>query len=195
MQPARNSGSTPPGTQHPREERRQADRRQESTRPWPRLFGRPLRRASGRRSSDRSHYVDVYTRTDVALLLAIFILNVGDAFFTMMWLSRGGGEANPIMDFFLDIGPGAFIVQKCVVVGMWLVILLVHKNFRFARIGLYAALTVYALLMLVHFAIIALGITPEVDPPETTAEAIQLNPELGAARDAAHLDLSALDTE
>ena len=39
------------------------------------------------------------------------------------------------MDFFLDIGPGAFLVQKCFVVGAWLLLLLVHKNFRFARIG------------------------------------------------------------
>jgi hypothetical protein len=96
----------------------------------------------------------------VALLMAIFLLNVGDAFFTMLWLDRGGREANPVMDFFLDIGPIAFLMQKCLVVGFWLVLLLVHKNFRFARIGLYASLLVYGILMIIHFGIIAFDIEP-----------------------------------
>jgi len=87
-------------------------------------------------------------------------MNVGDAFFTMLWLDRGGEEANPVMDFFLDIGPWAFLVQKCVVVGVWLVVLLVHKNFRFARIGLYVSLAAYAILMLIHFGIIAMAVVP-----------------------------------
>jgi hypothetical protein len=64
------------------------------------------------------------------------------------------------MDFLLDIGPWAFIAQKCLVVGLWLVILVVHKNFRLARIGLYSALVVYGLLLIVHFGIIVLGIEP-----------------------------------
>jgi len=120
----------------------------------------PLRRAHGRRTSDQAGYVDRYSRRDVALILTIFIMNVGDAFFTMLWLDRGGKEANPVMDFFLDIGPGAFLIQKCIVVGIWLVALLVHKNFRFARIGLYISLVAYGILMLIHFGIIALGIEP-----------------------------------
>lgn len=109
------------------------------------------------------------------LLLAIFVLNVGDAFFTMLWLGRGGREANPIMDFFLDIGPGAFIAQKCFIVGFWLLVLVVHKNFRFARVGLYAALTVYTLLMVLHFGIIALGITPRTAQFDASPEMLILS--------------------
>jgi len=105
--------------------------------------------------------VDRYSKQEVALLLAIFVLNVADAFFTMRWLQRGGREANPIMEFFLDIGPAAFLLQKCVVVGLWLVILLVHKNFRFARIGLYSAFAVYGALLILHFGILFFGIEPE----------------------------------
>lgn len=146
------------------EDRRQTDRREAPTRPWTDWLT-PKRRATGRRDEDLNHYVDRYTRRDVILVMTIFILNVGDAFMTMLWLSRGGREANPVMDFFLDIGPGAFLVQKCVVVGFWLLILLVHKNFRFARIGLYASLAVYALLMIMHFGIIAF----DVEPPEDGA--------------------------
>ena len=148
-------------------ERRIGDRRDRPTRAFAGMRG-PFRRRRGRRETDEGGYVDVYSRREVALILAVFLMNVCDAFLTMLWLERGGREANPVMEFFLDIGPGAFLLQKCFIVGIWLVILLVHKNFRFARIGLYASLVVYALLMLVHFGILALGIeprpTPETDP-------------------------------
>ena len=127
----------------------------------------PQRRTGGRRDEDHSSYVDRYTRLDVALILTVFLLNVADAFFTMLWLGRGGHEANPVMDFFLDIGPDAFLIQKCIIVGIWLLVLIAHKNFRFARLGIYASLVVYAVLLIVHFGIIALGIEPpprEVKP-------------------------------
>lgn len=160
-------------------ERRDIDRRLRPTRPWIGMLG-PLRRAHhGRRDSDHSSYVDRYSRRDVALILTIFIMNVGDAFFTMLWLDRGGQEANPVMDFFLDIGPGAFLIQKCIVVGIWLVALLVHKNFRFARIGLYISFVAYAILMLIHFGIIAFGIEPP-NPPGAVRSMTILKSELPA---------------
>lgn len=143
------------------EDRRSADRRLRPTRPWSGARG-PARREVGRRKSDQAHYVDRYTRIDVVLILSVFLMNVCDAFFTMLWLDRGGREANPAMDFLLDIGPGAFLIQKCLVVGAWLVVLLIHKNFRFARIGLYASLAVYAVLLIMHFGIIAFGVEPVV---------------------------------
>ncbi len=117
----------------------------------------------GRRTADHKGYVDVYNRKDIALLLVIFLLNLGDAFFTMLWLDRGGHEANPVMNFFLDISPGAFIAQKCFVVGIWLMVLVVHKNFPLARIGLKISLGAYALLLLVHSGIIAFDLSPPSD--------------------------------
>lgn len=143
-------------------DRRRGDRRERPTRPWLDLFS-PLRRTRGRRATDRASYVDRYSKREVALLLTIFLLNVADAFMTMLWLHRGGREANPVMDFLLDIGPAAFLLQKCLVVGFWLLLLLVHKNFRFARLGLYASLVVYSALLIVHFGIVALGVEPTID--------------------------------
>jgi len=162
-------------------DRRTADRRDGPTRLLP-ARATPARREGGRRDTDHSSYVDRYTKRDVALLMTIFLLNVGDALLTMMWLERGGREANPVMDFFLDIGPTAFLVQKCLVVGFWLVILLAHKNFRFARLGLYASLVVYAMLMIIHFSIIALKIEPppETDSPDAATER-ELDEYLGLA--------------
>lgn len=151
-------------------ERRNADRRNRPTAPWKDLFS-PLRRARGRRASDQNGYVDRYSKRDVGLLFAIFLLNIADAFMTMLWLHRGGREANPIMEFFLDIGPVAFLAQKCLIVGFWLILLLVHKNFRFAKIGLYASLAVYALLLIVHFGIVAF----DIQPPPRSANVDALN--------------------
>ena len=175
MQGSRKSPGAPQGVKDPSRqahadaarrsnERRTNDRRNRPTMPWKDLFS-PLRRARGRRTADRKSYVDRYSKQDVALLLAIFLLNVADAFLTMLWLHRGGREANPVMDYFLAIGPTAFLAQKILVVGFWLVLLLVHKNFRFAKLGLYASLTVYSLLLIVHFSIIAFGVEPpRIDP-------------------------------
>jgi len=170
VQGNRNSKDSPDGVNHasqdggPRgawsgDDRRSNDRRNRPTTPWKDLFS-PLRRSRGRRRADRVGYVDRYSKRDVGLLFAIFLLNIADAFMTMRWLHRGGREANPVMDFFLDIGPVAFLAQKCLVVGFWLILLLVHKNFRFAKIGLYASLAVYACLLIVHFSIVALGVEP-----------------------------------
>ena len=170
MQGSRNSGDRAEAAGNPSRDaepawsgrdRRSSDRRNRPTAPWKDLFT-PLRRARGRRAADRSGYVDRYSKQDVALLFAIFLLNIADAFMTMLWLHRGGGEANPIMAFFLDIGPFAFLAQKCLVVGFWLILLLVHKNFRLARIGLYASFAVYALLLVVHFGIVAFDVEPPI---------------------------------
>lgn len=181
MQGSRKSPGAPQGAKDPSrpvrvdamrrpDERRSNDRRNRPTKPWKDLFS-PLRRARGRRSSDRKGYVDRYSKQDVALLLAIFLLNVADACMTMLWLHRGGREANPVMDYFLDLGPAAFLAQKCLVVGFWLILLLVHKNFRFAKIGLYAALAVYSMLLIVHFSLIAFDVEPPVRDPGSGASA------------------------
>lgn len=172
----------------PRAERRRSDRRTRPTAPWKDLFS-PLRRARGRRKDDRKGYVDRYSKQDVALLFAIFLLNIADAFMTMLWLHRGGGEANPVMAFFLDIGPFAFLAQKCLVVGFWLILLLVHKNFRFARIGLYASLAVYALLLILHFTIVALGIEPPPRPRNAEAATSTLPAAFAASASAFPLDV------
>ncbi len=68
-------------------ERRDTDRRLQPTLPWIGMLG-PLRRARGRRTSDQAGYVDRYSLREVALILTVFIMNVGDAFFTMLWLGR-----------------------------------------------------------------------------------------------------------
>ena len=141
-----------------------SDRRDRPTRSWDSLLGR-RRRVSGRRAGELDDaYVDRFGRREIGLVLAIFTLNIFDAFCTLVWLDRGGAEGNPVMDWALQAGDSVFLFQKCVVAGLWLLILLVHKNFRIARYGLWSLLAVYALLAVYH-AFLALFAEPI--PPGT----------------------------
>jgi len=130
-------------------DRRVSDRRQQPTRPWDAVWGW-ARRRSGRRRQDTRIYVDVFDPRDVLVVLGIFLLNLCDAFFTLVYLTQGGSEANPAMAHLLEISDAAFLFQKCVVVGVWLVYLTVHKNWGVARLGLRVLFVLYALLLGYH---------------------------------------------
>ncbi len=148
------------------EERREAeDRRESPTRGWDSLFGFHRRRKGRRESETDNIYVDSYTRQDVALTLGVLVLNILDAFFTLRWLEMGGGEGNPLMEMLIRANDMLFLLQKCVVVGLWLVILAVHKNFRIARFGLWGALALYTGILLYHFALQSMDPPPPLLPP------------------------------
>jgi len=132
------------------ERRARADRRARPTRFWDSLRGWRRRRRGRRSGESENTYVDRYEHHDVGLLLGIFSLNLFDAAFTLVWLGRGGAEGNPVMDWALRAGDAVFLFQKCFVAAAWLFILVVHKNFRAARYGLWMLFAVYALLALYH---------------------------------------------
>lgn len=143
--------------------RSERDRRARPTRFWDSLLGR-RRRAIGRREGEQGDvYVDRFGRGDVFLVLAIFALNIFDAFCTLIWLHRGGSEGNPLMDLAIQAGESVFLFQKCIVAGVWLLILLVHKNFRIARIGLWVLLGVYGTVAVYHgfLALFAVPVPPQ----------------------------------
>jgi hypothetical protein len=144
--------------------RARSERRAQPTRFWDSLLGR-RRRAEGRRIGESGDvYVDRFGRGDVMLVLGIFALNIFDAFCTLVWLRRGGSEGNPLMDLAIQAGDSVFLFQKCIVAGLWLLVLLVHKNFRIARIGLWVLLGVYGTLAAYH-GFLALFADPEVAGP------------------------------
>jgi len=145
-----------------RERRRRSDRRSGPTSGLAAWLGLgPRRRRSGRRTGETENtYVDLYSRRDLMLLMGVFVLNVFDAFFTLRWLQMGGGEGNPIMHAALERGPRVFLFQKCLVVGLWLVLLIAHKNFRIARHGLWMLLGFYGAVFVYHFVLQAGGFAP-----------------------------------
>ena len=126
------------------------DRRARPTRGWDALFRRG-KRLGGRRSTDHANsYVDLYRRRDVAMVVSVFFLNILDAFLTLRWLSFGGSEENPLMEQMLESGDFVFLVQKCFVVGGLLLLLVVHRNFAMARVGMWVLFTLYGGLLLHH---------------------------------------------
>lgn len=128
--------------------RLQGDRR---TRPTP-MFSRYAlfggRRRGGRRAGETDNiYVDRHGPLLLFGALALALLNVLDAFFTMLFLSHGGQELNPLIESMLALGPWPFLVTKTIGVGICVGFLVMTKTFPAARVGLIVLLTGYTTLL------------------------------------------------
>ncbi|MFV9689563.1 MAG: DUF5658 family protein [Desulfobacteria bacterium] len=88
------------------------------------------RRESARRKEDRQRFyqTDRYDCRILAPIVVIVAFSLLDAILTLYLIGRGAVELNPIMAYFLDHGPLAFIWAKHLLTCTSLVILLVHKN-------------------------------------------------------------------
>lgn len=132
-------------------ERRGQDRRR---RPTPALSRYTL--FGGRRVGDRRNeqadniYVDRYEPWLAAALVAIAALCAFDAVFTLLYIQKGGAEANPVMAEVIEWGPRPFLVLKCVVTNVGLVILCLHKNFKYVKQTIGALLGIYGALLVYH---------------------------------------------
>ncbi|MBL8899140.1 MAG: hypothetical protein JNM84_15990 [Planctomycetes bacterium] len=115
------------------------------------------RRKEARREGEREGaFVDVYGPGILLLVLFVVGLNIFDSFFTLVYLQRGGLEANPIVQVLLDQGMGTFVLVKNLVIGFALCMLCVCKNFSYARLGLQIAIWVYSLLAVYHIFLYSL---------------------------------------
>ena len=133
------------------EERRDsADRRRRPTPMLSRyvLFGG--RRRHVRRDEEREGaFVDLHGPVVLLVVLVIVALNVLDAFFTLLFLSHGGTELNPIVQWVLESPwhPWPFILLKTVGIGLACTFLMMAKYFRPARLGMAFVLLGYGLLL------------------------------------------------
>ena len=134
--------------------RRGADRRR---RPTP-MFSRYVlwggRRRHVRRTEEREGaFVDVHSAGVFVIVVGIVALNLLDAWFTLLFLSHGGQELNPMVQLVLDMGghPWPFLLLKTVGIGCLCAFLVLTKNFRSARFGLWFVLVGYSVLLAWHF--------------------------------------------
>lgn len=143
------------------EDRAGRDRRH---RPTPLLCRQTVlggRRRTGRRLGETSGvFVDLHGPMLFTVALAIVALNVLDAWFTILLLSYGGQEMNPIVAVVLTWGIGPFIACKSVGIGFCLAFLTLTKNFPISRIGMATVLIGYSVLLMWHLYLVsALGIS------------------------------------
>jgi len=94
--------------------------------------------------------VDLYDWPLLGVLAWIAIANVADSFFTLHHLQAGGVELNPIAEELLRTGHVGFVSIKCGLISLALIVLLMHKNFAAARLGIWLAGVAYTLLLAYH---------------------------------------------
>ena len=72
------------------------------------------RRGFFRREADRkiSHQLDRHNPKTFAIILSIIMLSIMDAIFTLELIHNGAAEVNPIMAYYLNIGPIVFFSAK-----------------------------------------------------------------------------------
>jgi len=142
------------------ERRTSADRRERGTRPWGNPFGWKRRKTGRRTGEEKNSFVDLYHTRDTVMLVSILVLNLLDAFLTLIHIERGGAESNPLMERLLDISNETFLFHKAAVVGSLLIVLVVHKNFTIARRAMWLILAVYSLLFLYHISLQTWAVYP-----------------------------------
>ncbi len=134
----------------PYDRRSQHDRRQRPSTWWTSLRFHGRRRGARRTGEGHNTYVDRPTRRVTVLVCIITVFSVLDALFTLLYINRGGGEANPLMDFAIQFGPTTFLLTKMGLTVFGVTILALHQNFRAGLRGLYGISCLYVLLLGYH---------------------------------------------
>ncbi|MHB1239829.1 MAG: DUF5658 family protein [Gammaproteobacteria bacterium] len=151
------------------------------TRPWP-AAGTDVRRRSGerrerripalrywlygRRRRYRRHedqgYVDIYDPLLVSVSIATLLLSCADAYYTLLLITSGARELNPVMDLLLGQDVRLFVSVKIALTGVGLLVLMLHNNFRvigglrvlhlkYALFFFYLLLVVYEFHLLTYY--------------------------------------------
>ncbi len=142
--------------EYPFKERRSGkDRRARPTSPFSRESFLGTRKSSRRKEDQNKHYfVDLYSPSFMVLLTFTMILSITDAFLTMKLVHQNCEELNPVMDYFLKLGPVPFTLAKCALTTFGLTTLLVLKNYylwgKFKTVGLLVALPVLYLFLIFY---------------------------------------------
>jgi Domain of unknown function (DUF5658) len=135
----------------PLERRDRLDRR---TRPTPMLSRYALlggRREACRRDSERwENFVDNHGWGLFLVVSAVLLLSVLDALFTVLFLSYGAVEMNPVVEASLNGGLWVFLTLKSLGIGICVTFLTLTKNFRVSRLGLGVVFAGYSALLVWH---------------------------------------------
>ncbi|SPF32715.1 conserved membrane hypothetical protein [Syntrophobacter sp. SbD1] len=134
------------------ERRSRKDRRATPTSPFTFRSLVGSRRLYRRKEDSRKFFfVDLYSGSSVILLVSTLVLSLADAFFTLRLVSDNIGELNPVMNFFLRLGPFQFIMIKWFMTAFGLTTLLILKNYYLwqGRIRVFSIMSFLPFLYLV----------------------------------------------
>lgn len=93
------------------------------------------------------------------LVLAVVLLNLLDAVFTLVWVHTGvATEANALLAAALDYSTIAFMLAKLSVVSAGVLVLWKYRRRRLSVAGLTLVFVIYNALLIYHFSIAAVAI-------------------------------------
>ena len=117
------------------------------------MFGR---RQQVRRRVDHQRvlYLDRYSKTIFKLIVLILIFSVLDAFLTLLLVDHGAVELNPLMAFYLNIGPAPFFAVKYALTSLSIFVLLVYSNNSIKRLNMMTRPT-FSIISLAFAGVIA----------------------------------------
>lgn len=119
------------------------------------------RRRQARRAHERAGSIpDTHGLLLFLAVVGVAVLNILDAFYTVLFLSHGGVELNPLVEWILATG-GVwwFVFAKSLGIGICIGFLTLTKNFFASRVGLGIVLAGYIALLFWHLHL--LGYVPE----------------------------------
>ena len=112
------------------QERRSRKDRRKTARPVIRSLYRGGKREIIRRREERNiiFWADRYSQTLFGAVLLILFFSVLDGLLTLFLIDHGATELNPVMAYYLDVGPYAFFSVKYLLTSVAVVILLLCQN-------------------------------------------------------------------
>lgn len=124
------------------------DRRLGKDRRDRRMFYKGGMRENIRRREDRNKifFADRYSQSLFAAIVLILFLSVVDAMLTLFLMGRGATEINPVMAYYLNIGPYAFLTVKYLLTSLSVIILLICQNIFLRTIKIYTRTIFYFII-------------------------------------------------
>ncbi|MFZ7126587.1 MAG: DUF5658 family protein [Desulfobacterales bacterium] len=118
-------------------ERRSGDDRRQTNRSFRQQLLFPGKRAFVRREEDRKRiiYLDQYRNSALVGITFILVLSMVDAMLTLILLDHGAIELNPIMAFYIELGPKTFLLTKYTLTALSVILLLFFKDALSHRYG------------------------------------------------------------
>lgn len=129
---------------------RKGDRRKRPT-PFLSRYTFIGRRRTSRRDDEKyNYYVDRLGSKVWVVILIIIVFSISDSLFTLHFLKKGFREVNPLMNIAILIGKPAFILSKYIFTIIGILVLGLHKNFKFVTELMVLIITFYVLLNTYH---------------------------------------------